>query len=56
MSPRGQVLCGSKMLRGRPVEAGMCKISKIEGLSGPRKDAEGFAEGVRGRVFYVIRI
>ena len=33
-----------------------CKTSNIEGHSGPRKDAEGFMQGVRGSVFCVIRI
>ena len=50
------ILCGSKSFRGRLVEAKLCKMPKIEERSGPRKDAEGLAEGFCGRVCYVIRI
>ena len=49
-------VCGSKMIHGRFVEAGMYKMHKNEGCSGPRKDAEGFAEEVRRRLFCITRV
>ena len=44
------ILCGSKSFRGRFVEAKLRKMPKIEVRSAPGKDAEGLAEGFRGRV------
>ena len=54
--PRRTALCGSKVIRGRLVQAGICNISEIEGRPGPRKDAEVFAKEVCGRVFCDIRV